>query len=154
MVFQILTHTYKLFFLAFHSREKAKVQVTPKTTRNGHWTTCCWPWQHFFKCLSPNLAVNYILSCSLQRRLVSQAYRVLNVEINPMLFSLRMRKSSMRKKEIKFISSFLLQFLFMNKEWFKWLWKTTWGRWQNHCCFLPVSCIRIFHKRSGSEKVS
>lgn len=34
MVFQILTHTYKLFFLAFHSREKAKVQVTPKTTRN------------------------------------------------------------------------------------------------------------------------
>lgn len=61
---------------------------------------------HFFKWLSHNLAINYILSCSLQRCLVPHADTISDMEINPILIHLRTR-SSMCLKEIKLIFSFL-----------------------------------------------
>ena len=109
---------------------------------------------HFFKCLSHSLVINYILSCSLQRCLVSQADTVWIWKSVPCWFVWRWETLPLEKKEIKLISSFLLQFLFMNKEWFKWLWKTTRGRWQSHCYFTAGFYSHVFHKWSGSEEVS
>lgn len=101
---------------------------------------------HFFTLLSHHLAINYILSCSLQGCLLPHADTISDMEINPIFIQTRTRKSSILKemKLLKRIEALinsnlsLLQFLYMSKKWCTWPWRTIWGRWWDPCGFTLV----------------